>query len=716
MKKALLTLLPLLLLASCGGVGTSSNPASEVSDASAEPATSATSEKGVESESKQESKEESKEQPTSSQERESTPSSNPGSSTPTTPTSEEGSIDVSGIVEEAYAGDGVVLNDWTDEMKAILRKYLNGNVPPFYKMPSIRVTYDELGYLSVTGDATKSTEEDELNDFAEVLIAGGWDTLASRDYSNRPHMYGRYFASDCLVESDTLVSNGIVSTNYSFSTFKTEWPTNDLSAVMMEYGSEAILPEVEADQYIVQISSFYDMQIYCMGTNINANSAKAYAALLQEYRWTVTEEEGYYTADSLDRFAHLEFFFDGTGLMLVLSHGDGEFFTSWDQCVPAIEDFVKNDLGLSGLSLDVPAFEGGAQYEIGRVANGWLNIYVHKDGSYKEYETQEVYRSALTEAGYTIDATRVNRDGGVGYFAIPPQKDFAIMFLLHDAVNDIGDPANYFEISICSYRGYEGYYVNNEWPGSYINSVLSHIGARDVVIPGYEDASTYYWKRNEAMTKMFIEIADPAEGALESYKNTLTRYDFSVTDGENSFVAIDSSQKVSLTAKKVGKELHIVVEGYVPAITNGTIDFKDISMIADKDVGYTYCVWGGSPFSFRLDKASSSVAIGNMGDYIYNPLRVYKDQKVTIAPEEGKQLKTVTFYITDAKAGNGSIAKGFDKSYFTGLSIAGATLTDSVPSLDKYVYTVDSNHATTGLQFTASLGGFALSKIVVDVQ
>ena len=721
MKKPLLTLIPLLLLASCGGMTPRSSDSSTQESASSSETSQASSSES--SSSKSEEKSSSSQSSSESQKSsESHQSSESHSSSQSQSQSSEASssIDVSGIVEEAYAGDGVILDDWSAEMKAMFTKYLNGIIPPFYKMPSIRVTYDELGYLSATGDATKDSDLAELDAIYDALVAGGWEASATYDYASRPHMYGRKFTADGVVESDSMCVNGIVSTNYDFSFSRTGWPSDDISAIFMEYGTNAILPVLEADSYISEVSSFYDMNILCLGENITASTPAAYAELLKEYRWQVklsTEYAvDYYIADSLDALAHLEFYFDGSGVILMLSHGEGERYASWEDCIPAIEDFVKTDLGLESLSLDIPAFEGGALYEIERNARGWLNIYIHKDGSYKEYETEEVYRSALTTAGYTIDATKVSRDSGVGYFGVPPQNDFAIMYLLRDEVNDNGDDADYFEISICSYRGYQGYYVNYEWPGAYMGTVLSHIGATGVTIPSYDDASTYYWKRNDMLTKMFIEIADPAENALTTYKNNLSRYDYAVSENDGVVTGIDPSGKVMISAKMVGKELHITIEGYAAPVVNGTIDFKDTSMITDRDQAYSYCVWGGSPFSFRLDKNTATQAVGNYGDYMSNPLRVYKNQKVTIAPEEGKKLKTVTVYLADVVKGNGDPVSGFSDANFTGLNIAGATLTDSVSDLKKYVFSIDESYAEAGISFVASVGHFGLSKVVADVQ
>ena len=63
------------------------------------------------------------------------------------------------------------MTDWTDEMKVILRKYLHGYLPPFYFVESLKVTYDELGYLSVTGKGDANT----LTNYGATLYLAGWD-------------------------------------------------------------------------------------------------------------------------------------------------------------------------------------------------------------------------------------------------------------------------------------------------------------------------------------------------------------------------------------------------------------------------------------------------------------------------------------------------------------------------------------------------------------
>ena len=238
-----------------------------------------------------------------------------------TTSEEEVTSDLNGFEEEATAPAGVVLTDWTDEMKAILSSHLNGVIPPFVWLEGLTVAYDNMGYTKVLGTANANT----ASDYATALLAEGWDGYTDTD-SIGLHIYSRLITDDGIIEGDALInSNYYFSCNYEFYPTDNSWPTGYFGMAMEEYGSNAELPVLPATSYIAQINALYDVTVFCVGADYTC--FEDYAEALEENRWTVTSEGSgstiVYTATSLDNLAKLTFYYDGTLVVMILEHGEG---------------------------------------------------------------------------------------------------------------------------------------------------------------------------------------------------------------------------------------------------------------------------------------------------------------------------------------------------------------------------------------------------------
>ena len=624
------------------------------------------------------------------------------------------SVDLDGYVEEAWAPEGVVLTDWTDEMKAILQKYLGGNLPPFVYMSNLGVTYDNMDYLKVVGTINANT----VYNYELALQNAGWEGY-EQTTANGVEIISRKILDNGVLEGDALVNEttDYFSCIYTYTPSTSEWPAGYFDFALDEYGSKAVVPVLEATSYIAQIGYLYDVNVFCMG--IDASSLPAYAQLLTENRWTVTTKvEGgttVYEADSLDKLAKLTIYFDGTLVTIIMEHGNGEIFTTWDDCLPAIDDFVTYDLRLSsGISSILPEVADGLQYTIDRSINGRLFIKALKNTSYSLNDVIN-YRIALAAIeGFTVVEKAFEEEYIV--WAYPADHSYAICVELADYYSELGDHSYYLQISINDYRIYAGYSVSSAWPTSQVATIVG-IVAPGTLVPGYEmEGATYYTKSNYT-DEVEIQIVNPGEDPVNTYKEGLEdSYGYTSTVSGNGYLSIDRKKGVQIQYEMVGNEFHIVIRKYVkPAVIEGdtaTLVFSN-DAISNNDKGWWWDVtFGTTPFSVRVEKNTTTVTVGNQGVYL-SPLRLFTNQKITITPSEGYELTQLDFYTVTVSA-TGSF-KNNNAANLSAISIEGATLVGEFNSNTGLTrYSIDSTHAQTGISFVVE-GNFALEEIVATV-
>ena len=716
-KSSLLILAAAALLVSCGYNGNAQNSSNADSSQQTQPSlTSEVSSDAETSTSGASGKEESSKQEGSSQAESSKDHSN--TSYPTQSDEESTSYDLSGVVEQAVAPEGVVLTDWTDEMKVILKKYLNNHLPPFLFVEGLTVTYDELGYLTVSGSADDTT----LSTFVWDVLENDPDTewAAMQDAASRLHVYTRTTFDDGIIEGDALVANGVLSILYSFTPYITDWPEGYVYTAMTEYGSNAVVPVLPADKYIAGITYMYEVDILCIGAS--QDYLETYAAALEENRWTVTKTtvDGVddYVAVSLDALAVLEFYYDGTGIQIILNHGDGEVYSTWEDCLAAIDDFAVNDLRLeNGISDAIPEVDGGLQYSIDRSINGRLIISALKNSSFRINDIIS-YREELRAAGFVIDESK-STDENYIVCAYPEDQSYAIRIELSDYISDLGDVTSMFMISIQDYRIYDGYVVKNTWPEDMVATIVNLVApGQSITAPGYYvEGATYYAKSNYS-DEIVIDILNPGEDAINTYKTGLQDdYGFRISEEEGVVTAVDRKKQIQITFSLVNGEMHVVVRRYVEPLDvegdEATLEFNANTITSNENGWWMDVVWGSSPFYFEVEQGTSSAFVGNSGDYI-SPLRLYNNQTVTIAPAEGKSITKIQFYAVEARKGNGSLVSGFDVDNVASQTIEGATFVSYNANTGMATYTVSDEYQQTGVSFTVN-GQFALESVVVTI-
>ena len=722
-KSSLLILASAALLASCGQASSSQTGLSTGSITS-EPSTSVTSDAGSKTSEESQQGQTSKEGEVSTvvtseggessaedtHQGQTTEDSHQGQSSQTT-TGEESSYDVSGIVEEASAPEGVVLTDWTDEMKVILRKYLHGYLPPFYFVESLKVTYDELGYLSVTGKGDANT----LTNYGATLYLAGWDGYIEGDEAGRDHLYGRIIYDDGILEVDALVASNIFSANFEFTPSTSDWPEGYIALAMEEYGSVAEVPVLPASSYIAQISYMYEVDIFCVG--VEASYLATYAQALENARWTVTSETiqgyAYYTAVSLDALAVLEFYHDGTGIQLILNHGEGEIYDTWASCIAAIDDFATHDLRLSqGISSDIPEVPTALRYTIDRSTRGRLTIQALKNTSFKMGDVI-AYRELCREAGLIIDETKATGEEYI-VWAYPEDHSYALCFELGTYYTDLGDAISTFEFTLQDYRIYEGYIVSDSWPEAMVATIVNRV-APGSSVPGYFVENAVYYAKSNYSDEIVVDIVNPGNNAVNVYKEGLEEYGFKVTEDNGTYLAVDRKKTVQATFSMQNDELHVVIRRYVTPIDidgdEATLEFKDTTITANEKGWWSNVTFGSTPFSVVLDMNTSSAPVGNYGDYI-EPLRLYNGQKVTIAPSDNYSMTKIQFVLVDVDLTGSRYT--YDKENIKTQNITGATFDSYNTNTDIATFTVDANHQASGVEFVVN-GQFVLESVIVTI-
>ena len=704
-KKLLLLLSSAVLLCSCGGGSSSAPEASSIEPTSSVPA----SQEGSQDASKPSS------QGGSSQGGTSQGGTSQGGDT----SQGGGSVDPSGeYVEVAYAPEGVVLTDWTDEMKAIFKKYLGGIVPPFFWAEGLRVSYDDLGILQAFG----ASSDGICTIYANALIQNGYMAqVVTEEKCQR--VYGRGIGEGFLISIDGLDQNGNFSVNYDIDFADTEWPAQEIAMGLNDemYGyTTTVIPPYEYDnaQYYFSQNGFGEMDILCLGAP--ATCVDDYSNILEASHWEVQamtgEYQGAYTATSRDRHVVLVYYFDGTGLQILVSFGPGESYATWEDCLWAINDFGKTELRLDGnisdSILEIPTAE---LYEIDRSVRGALEITAYKSTSFTEKDKINYIMSMVGTGNYDWDVK------GDDYWILANDKTHAIRVHLEDYVSDTLAVTT-FVFTLYDYRIYEGgivYY--GQWPTAMVDTIRNSI-KRGLAVPAYvnEDA-VYYAFSDRAAPSIRIEIVNPGEGALASYRDLLTE-DYSymlLSSTETAFKAIDRDEAAEITGEMVEGEFVITLKKYIkPDIVGNRAKFdftNQKQLTPGEDLTNKMRVWANGDFSFKVEQGDSMRPVGNY-DYFANPLRLYKGQKVTISSADAALTK-LEFYVTATDGETKKDIKNFDPAVLSGITLTNATFVSYNEETGMVRFSVNDNAKEVSFTVTTTISssdaGFGLTGLDV---
>ena len=631
-------------------------------------------------------------------------------------------IDLDEYTEYAAAPEGVTLTDWTEGMKAILSGHLRGYIPPFFFMTNMRVTYDQLEILQCRGDSRTGIAAD----YEALLLENGWAAYTDTDSKGHTHVYGRLLGQGFLIELDALDANGIFSINYNYIAASSSWPSEWISEVFrVEYeSSTAGLPALvyENAQYIIETNPmFYEFMIYCMGAP--KSMVEGYGEVLKEAKFSVQEMTGdyagYWTALSRDRKVLVMWYYDGTGIVIQVGQGEGEVYESWEDCYPALNDFGRNELRLDYdvteklANVNLPEH---TTYTINRDTEhrGVLQVVAHTDRE-KSLDEEDIINMALdlASAGYKVKSSQ-----GVLWF-YDDSHDYAFYFQLKEYYDDLGDLWYDLVLGLCDYRIFEGYYVYyGEWPYARVTTVLNSIDSSMIdKIPVIEYSDATYYVGNQLNDYLPIDIVNLPEGTLGGYKQALKDAKFDVTDKENGYSAVNREKTLEITCyiNEEG-EFHWEMKKYVASTEGETMtsfSFLNTNQLVGHDSWWRDATWQNGSTTFKIEMNSSSVYVGNYGDYIgqksphdntFLGLRVYKGQKITVANSDGRKIKEIEFYGNDDTfKTNGS----FD-------SLKAVTIDGAEKTIDETYKTVKFTFATPIDVFELVVGNpFGLNELEV---
>ncbi|MBO5528313.1 MAG: hypothetical protein J6A47_03205 [Bacilli bacterium] len=705
-RKLLLLLSGALLLASCGGSTPSS---SSVSSSEGEGASSSLS---SQESSQQSTSSSSKESASSSQ------SSSKATSSQGQDSIEASSEDLDGFIEVAYAPEGEVLTDWTDEMKAIFVKYLGGVIPPFFWAEGLRVSYDNLGILQAFG----ASSDGIASSYASALSKAGYMAQVV-DETNCQRVYGRGLGDGFLISVDGLDQNGNFSVNYDIDYADAQWPYEDIAMGLDDemYGyTTTVIPayEYENPQYYFSQNGFGEMDLLCLGAS--ESSVTEYGKILEDNHFQVQamsgEYEGAYTATSRDKRVVLVYYYDGTGLQILISFGEGESYTTWEDCLYAINDFGKTELRLSGdiadTILEIPTAE---LYEIDRSVRGALEITAYKSTSFTEKNKMDYIMAMVGTGAYDWDVK------GDDYWILAKDKSHAMRVFLEDYVSDTL-AVTAFVFTLYDYRIYEGAIVYyGEWPTAMVETIRNSL-KRGLAVPSYvNENAVYYAYSDRAAPSIRIEIVDPGEGALASYRDLLTeKYSYTLLESaETSFKAIDRDEVAQISGEMVNGEFVITLgKYYKPDITGNRakFDFTNKNQLTPgEDLMNKVRVWVNGNFSFKVEQGESSRSVGNT-DYLADPLRLYRGQKVTISSADASLAK-LEFYVTAVDGSSKREIKNFDASCLSNITIENATFASYNAETGMVRFNVNDNATEVSFTVTTSISssdaGFGLNGLDV---
>lgn len=570
-------------------------------------------------------------------------------------------IDLNGYEAIATCEDATSLSDWPEDMKTILATYLRGVIPPFIGMTNMQVTHDNLGITQARGDS----REGIIEEYAAKLENAGYAYYTQADNGGKMHIYGRLLnlSAGYLLELDGLDSGKIFSINFDYYPLSSSWPSDELASITYyEYESREVIPQLDYPnaQYYFEYDYMYNIFINCFGASELMLSY--YQSVLEENNWEVVlgtgEYEGYYFARSRDHLIKLVYYFDGTGIQIQATHGEGEVYTTWEDCKYALNDFGRKELRLtSDVADSIPEINVGdetVRYTIDRETShrGVLKIVLHRDRSFSNDDVANYWFDCRVELGFQGVAKNEV------YWLYPEDHSYAFYITTQDYISDLGETWDDIVIALCDYRIFEGYYVYyGEWPEAVVNTVARNISSKLKFPVISSSTSTYYVYSNHS-NQIKMDILGLDSDVIEQYKEVIRdEYEWSVKSIPDGFEAIDPDElaKISVSMKDNG-ELHWELGKYVNSTLSDGVakfNFSNANQLVENAQDWRYAIWECGGVSFKVEKNTASETVGNYGlligkvDSIENkfyPLAVFAGQKITITAPEGQLISKLVFY------------------------------------------------------------------------
>lgn len=547
--------------------------------------------------------------------------------------------------------------NWSDKILADLAEYVDAD----YVLPYVESTVIDAYWDEDYECYSIELEELDIDAYLDILEAAGYNIEFNEDYDAYDAILVRedYFRFEVEVYEN--ISETFEIDIYPIPAYA-EWPSNTIEELLELWDITTAPIEYAADAYYVGGSN--GLTITCLVDDAEA-AYTAYAALYEASAdWKVYdfEQEGvaFKLAASTNKEAWVQFYADAEEEKLYITWRPAEGVLEWPG-----EDISAHlvELGLENPAT-VPSFEADI-YSIEKDEELYYTIQV----DYDEAQTNSpsaAYAKTLTDAGWNV--TSEEGEDITFYTAFDAKHEVVIEFNYYDddTFVDWGLEFHVFTVKISYWQAVLDYGLEfvESWPSA---ALADFILDETVIVPAAH-GTEYGIGGDDSYQLVRVKGA-----TLEDYLALLTGWTVTTEEGQVSAVNSATDPTVSLSISEEYGYLWI----YVTNVPREQIfDFSDESQLVTKNAQKS--VWSGIRATFTVEKGNSAQNVGN-GSYFANPLRIYKDQVITIETVNDNPIEFIEF-----ECNSQDYAAAFEKATFsTGSAHAdGSTLTWTPESED----------------------------------
>ena len=528
--------------------------------------------------------------------------------------------------------------NWSDDILSAFAQYIYEG----YELPFVASTVIDAYWDDDYECFSIELEELDVDAYLDVLEAAGYELVYNEEYE----MYDAILVNEDYFRVEVEVYEAFDETFeidiYPIPAYA-EWPSDTIEELLELWGITTAPIEYPADAYYVGGSN--GLTITCLVDDAEA-AYTAYAALYEASAdWKVYdfEQEGvaFKLAASTNKEAWVQFYAD---------EEEEKLYITWQPAAGELEwpgeDISAHlvELGLENPTT-VPSFEADI-YSIEKDEELYYTIQV----VYDEAQTNSpsaAYAKTLTDAGWSV--TSEEGEDITFYTAFDAKHEVVIEFNYYDddTFADWGLEFHVFTVKISYWQAVLDYGLEfvESWPSA---ALADFILDETVIVPaahgteyGIGGDDSYQLVRVKGM-------------ALEDYLALLTGW--TITTEEEHVTAVNSATDptVSLGISEEYGYLWI----YVTNVPREQIfDFSDESQLVTKDAQKS--VWSGIRATFTVEKGNSAQNVGN-GNYFANPLRIYKDQVITIETVNDNPIEFIEF-----ECNGQDYATAFEKATFS---------------------------------------------------
>lgn len=572
-------------------------------------------------------------------------------STPESPASEQPSS------ESSTPASSEAPTNWSDDILSDFAQYIYEG----FELPFVASTVLDAYWDDDYECYSIELEELDIDAYLDILEAAGYELVYNEQYE----MYDAILVNEDYfrveVEVYETLSDTVEIDIYAIPAYA-EWPSDTVEELLASWGITTAPIEYAADAYYVGGTST-SLTITCIVDDAETAYA-AYAALYEASAdWKVYdfEQEGvaFKLAASTNKEAWVQFYADAE---------EEKLYITWQPAAGELE-WPGEDISahLVELGLENPATVPSFEADIYSVEKD--ELYYTIQVAYDEAQTNSpsaAYAKTLTDAGWNV--TSEEGEDITFYTAFDAKHEVVIEFNYYDddTFADWGVEFHVFTVTISYWQAVLDYGLEfvESWPSA---ALADFVLDETVIVPAAH--GTEYGIGGDDSYKV-VRVKGMA---LEDYLALLTGWTVTTEEGQVSAVNSATDPTVSLGISEADGYLWI----YVANVPREQIfDFSDESQLVTKNAQKS--VWSGIRATFTVEKGNSAQNVGN-GSYFANPLRIYKDQVITIETVNDNPIEFIEF-----ECNSQDYAAAFEKATFsTGSAHAdGSTLTWTPESED----------------------------------